>query len=240
MTPSRPPFITIEGVDGAGKSSHVPGVVAQLQEAGFTVCATREPGGTPLGERLRVEILNGDNQMALSTEVLLAFASRAEHLHKVITPALARGEAVLSDRFTDSSYVFQGAGRGFPAENIRLLEQMVHPDLKPDLTLLFDLPIPEATVRLKKTEKTPDAFESQAAEFHERVRQAYQDRAQADPGRFVIIDSSQGLAAVAQAVRKAVAGFVARWNSESGVEPVAAAADEIEPSGAQAARRPRC
>ena len=234
LTPPRAPFITIEGVDGAGKSSHVPAVVAQLQQAGFTVCATREPGGTPLGERIRGEFLNGDNQMALSTEVLLAFASRAEHLHKVIRPALGRGEAVLSDRFTDSSYVFQGAGRGFPLEHIQVLEQMVHPDLKPDLTLLFDLPIQEATVRLKKTEKIPDAFESQAAEFHERVRAAYQERAQAAPDRFVTIDSSLGLEAVAQAVRDAVAGFVARWENGRIQEQAPA-------EGAEApVRKPRC
>lgn len=212
MTASaRGPFITIEGVDGAGKSSHIPAIVAQLQAAGFTVVASREPGGTELGEWLREKILR--TPKALPTDVLLAFASRAEHLVQVIRPGLEAGSAVVSDRFTDSTFAFQGAGQGFPRPHLEALEEMVHGDLQPDLTLLFDLPIEQAGQRLNLTGKDPDRFESQAAAFHERVREAYHERVRSDRGRFVVIDSSPSFEEVARQVRDAVAAFVTRWTA---------------------------
>lgn len=205
MNPQAP-FITIEGVDGAGKSSHIPTVVAALREAGFEVVQTNEPGGTELGLLLREQILN--TAMDLQTEVLLAFASRRENLVQVIEPALASGKAVVCDRFTDSTFAYQGRAGGCPASFISYLENTVHPARQPDLTLLFDLPVEESKRRLGGTGKTPDKFEGQGHAYFERVRAGYLARQAADPGRFKIIDASPSIEEVARQVRQAVAGFL--------------------------------
>ena len=216
MTARKSPWITVEGVDGAGKSSHIPAIVAMLEAAGFSVVSTREPGGTELGERLRTEILT--TPMALGTEVLLAFASRAEHLSQVIRPALAINQAIVCDRFTDSTYAYQGQGQGFPAADIKLLEQMVHGDVQPDMTLLFDLPVEESLRRLGTTGKDPDKFESQDADYFDRVRSGYHQRVQAFPNRVRVIDSSKPWDEVKEQVRSVVSDFIAKWQQRSSLD----------------------
>jgi len=205
----KAPWITVEGVDGAGKSSHIEPIIALLKEAGFDVVSTREPGGTPLCEDLRQKILF--TPMALDTEVLLAFASRAEHLNAVIRPALNKGSAVVCDRFTDSTYAYQGCGFGYPVENIEHLEKMVQRGDQPDLTLVFDLPPEESFRRLAKTQKNPDKFESQSLEFFADVRQGYLDRAAKDPSRVKVIDSRPSLDDVKKAVAQQVKDFLEQW-----------------------------
>lgn len=182
-------FITVEGVDGAGKSSHLAWLTERLRGLGHTVTLTREPGGTPLGERLRELVLH--ESMDLETETLLMFASRREHLAQVILPALARGEIVISDRFTDATYAYQGGGRGIAFDKILQLEQWVQHDLQPNLTLLFDLPLEIAQERLAKGRDNLDKFEQESKDFFTHTRQAYLDRAQAHPQRIAVIDSSQ-------------------------------------------------
>lgn len=207
---SRPcPWITIEGVDGAGKSSHVPNIIRQLEKVGFKVVSTREPGGTPLGERLREEILN--TPMSLETEVLLAFASRAEHLDKVIRPALDSNTAVVCDRFTDSTYAYQGAGAGYPQEQITRLAEQVQKGMKPDLTLIFDVPPEVSRQRLAGTCKDPDKFESQGQEYFASVRNAYLDIARKEPQRVRVIDSTRPLAEVAAQVEVVLSEFLDQW-----------------------------
>lgn len=208
----KSPWISIEGVDGAGKSSHVDGIVQFLTSQGFEVVSTREPGGTPLCERLREEILN--TPMSLQTEILLAFASRAEHLDKVIIPALEQGKAVVCDRFTDSTFAYQGAGSGGVVSHIEQLEQIVHPNVNPDLTLLFDLPPEESLRRLNKTGKTPDKFESKGKEYFERVRNEYLSRAQQDPTRLKVISSLPSLLEVKQSVQQALEEFMVQWQQK--------------------------
>lgn len=181
-------FITFEGLDGAGKSSHIAWWVAQLQERGHEVVATREPGGTPLGEKLRALLLS--EPMHLETETLLMFAARREHLDKLIQPALARGQWVVSDRFTDATYAYQGGGRGVAKDKILALEAWVHPDIQPDLTLVFDLEPAIAAQRLTTTGQEPDRFEKENRAFFTAVRQGYLERAQADPRRVRLIDAS--------------------------------------------------
>jgi dTMP kinase len=226
MSSSRKvPFITIEGVDGAGKSSHVATVAALLRSAGLVVVETREPGGKQRGpgaedlefcETMRHYLL--ETPLSLQATVMGAFTNRAEHLDKTIRPALRAGEAVLCDRFTDSTYAYQGAGDGYPIEHIRNLEQMIHGDLQPDLTLLFDLPVEESMRRLSLTSKTPDRFESKPASYFQRVREAYLERA-ADP-RFCIIDSTPSIDRVSAQVVEAVTTFLREWGYEPGsVEP---------------------
>ena len=205
----KAPWISIEGVDGAGKSSHVATIVDFLRSQGFEVVSTREPGGTPLGERLREEILN--TNMNLQTEILLAFASRAEHLHQVIFPALAQGHAVVCDRFTDSTFAYQGCGADGNLDHIKMLEDMVHPQSNPDVTFLFDLPAEESLRRLSKTGKTPDKFESQNQDYFEKVRLGYLTRAKADPSRIKIISSLPSLEQVKENVTKELETFVALW-----------------------------
>ena len=205
----KAPWITVEGVDGAGKSSHIEPIITLLKEAGFDVVSTREPGGTPLCEDLRQKILF--TSMSLDTEVLLAFASRAEHLNAVIRPALNKGSAVVCDRFTDSTYAYQGCGFGYPVENIEHLEKMVQRGDQPDLTLVFDLPPEESFRRLAKTEKNPDKFESQSLEFFADVRQGYLDRAAKDPSRVKVIDSRPSLEDVKKAVAHQVKDFLEQW-----------------------------
>jgi len=186
-------FITFEGIDGAGKSTHI-GFVADLLAAhGKTVVASREPGGTPLGEKLRDHLLH--EKMHLETEALLMFASRREHIAQVIAPNLARGNWVLSDRFTDASFAYQSGGRGLARDKLEALEAWVHHDLQPDLTLLFDVPLEVARERLDAT-RTLDKFEREQADFFARCRAEYLRRAAQFPQRFVVIDSTRSIAEI--------------------------------------------
>jgi dTMP kinase len=198
---TRGRFITFEGIDGAGKSTHIGYVTALLKAAGKTVVSTREPGGTPLGEKLRDLLLH--EPMHLETEALLMFASRREHVAQVIEPALARGEWVLSDRFTDASFAYQGGGRGLDRAKLDALEQWVHPHLQPDLTLLFDVPLDVARARLDAT-RTLDRFEAEQADFFARVRDEYLRRAATSGGRVVVIDSTLAIDDVRAALRSAL------------------------------------
>lgn len=183
-------FLSLEGVDGAGKSTHIPWLVEQIEQRGHTVITTREPGGTELGETLRELLLH--QNMHLKTEALLMFAARNEHLEKVIKPALAQGHWVLCDRFSDASFAYQGGGRQLGAEPIERLENWVHPGLQPDRTWLFDLPLELAKERLSAT-RVLDRFEQEQDAFFERTRAFYLQRAQAEPTRFTIVDSSQSI-----------------------------------------------
>ena len=187
LTKARGKFITFEGIDGAGKSTHIPAAASLLRARGLEVVVTREPGGTALGEKLRALLLS--ESMHLETETLLMFAARREHLAVVIEPALARGTWVLSDRFTDATRAYQGAGRGIAAERIEQLAYWVHADTNPDLTLLFDVPQAVAAARLVDA-RDPDRFEREQAAFHERVRERYLQLAQAEPARFRLIDAT--------------------------------------------------
>jgi len=180
-------FITFEGIDGAGKSTHIDAVAQRLRHAGATVVCTREPGGTPLAERMRDMVLHAT--MDVLTETLLVFAARRDHIRQVIDPALARGETVLCDRFTDATFAYQGFGRGAPIEQLERLEQMVHGELQPDLTIWFDLPAQLAAERRAQA-RAADRFEQQDLEFFERVRSGYAARAAAMPERFARIDAS--------------------------------------------------
>lgn len=183
-------FLSLEGVDGAGKSTHIPWLVEQIEQRGHTVITAREPGGTELGETLRELLLH--QNMHLKTEALLMFAARNEHLEKVIKPALAQGHWVLCDRFSDASFAYQGGGRQLGAEPIERLENWVHPGLQPDRTWLFDLPLELAKERLSAT-RVLDRFEQEQDAFFERTRAFYLQRAQAEPTRFTIVDSSQSI-----------------------------------------------
>jgi len=185
----RGKFITLEGIDGAGKSTHHAWLVDYLKQQGKDVVATREPGGTELGEKLRNLLLS--EPMHLETEALLMFAARREHLDKLILPALAAGKWIVSDRFTDASYAYQGGGRGLAQEKIMVLERWVLDGFQPDITLVFDLPVEIACERLAKTGNAPDRFEQETREFFENVRAAYLQRATAEPGRIKVIDSRQ-------------------------------------------------
>lgn len=186
-------FISFEGIDGAGKSTHI-GFVAELLAAhGKTVVCSREPGGTPLGEALREVLLH--QKMHLETEALLMFASRREHLAQVIEPALARGDWVISDRFTDASFAYQGGGRGLDVAKLEALEAWVHPYLQPALTLLFDVPLEVARARLDAT-RTLDKFEQEQQDFFSNCRQEYLRRAAQFPERIVVVDSTQSIAAI--------------------------------------------
>jgi dTMP kinase len=196
MTAGR--FITFEGIDGAGKSTHIGFVTDLLKAAGKTVVSSREPGGTKLGEKLRELLLH--EKMDLETEALLMFASRREHIAQVIEPALARGDWVLSDRFTDASFAYQGGGRGLPRAKLEDLERWVHPRLQPDLTLLFDVPLEVARERLDAT-RTLDKFESEEAAFFERCRNEYLRRAAASAGRIVVVDSTRSIDEVRASLR---------------------------------------
>ncbi len=186
----RGAFITLEGIDGAGKSSHLPAIQAWLQERGATVVATREPGGTPLAETLRELVLH--QPMDALTEALLVFAARRDHVQQVIVPALAQGAWVLCDRFTDASFAYQGGGRGFDLPLLQTLETWVQqgpPVLQPDLTLWFDAPAALAAAR-RAAVRAPDRFEAQDAVFFERVRAGYAARAAAAPQRFVRLEAA--------------------------------------------------
>ncbi len=194
-------FITLEGMDGAGKSTHIPTIIAALQARGHEVVSTREPGGTLLGERLR-ELLLHEN-MHTETETLLMFAARREHIATVIAPALARGAYVLSDRFTDATFAYQSGAKGVSAAKVELLEQWVQGDLQPDITLLFDVPV-EISIQRLASARSPDKFERDDAAFFTRIRQAYLQRAQQNPARFRIIDGSKSLDEVKNSVEEII------------------------------------
>lgn len=197
-------FITLEGVDGAGKSSHVEWLADHFRALGRTVVVTREPGGTSLGEKLREIVLH--DAMHPETEALIMFAARREHIERVIRPALSRGDVVISDRFTDASFAYQCGGRGLDPAKLERLEAWVHGDLQPDLTLLFDVPEEVAAARLAAA-RVPDKFEREKAAFHARVRVAYLERARCFPSRIRVIDGSRDLAVVRESVRATVASL---------------------------------
>jgi len=194
-------FITFEGIDGAGKSSHIEALAGWLRERGAEVLVTREPGGTPLAETLRALVLH--QPMDALTETLLVFAARRDHLMQGIEPALARGATVLCDRFTDASFAYQGAGRGFDLAVLAQLEAWVQQGRQPDLTLWFDLPPAVAAAR-RAAARDPDRFEMQDSDFFERVRSGYAQRALSAPGRFVRLDAQAQRAAVWSQIEAAV------------------------------------
>ena len=189
-------FITLEGPEGAGKSTNREYLAERLREQGVDVLLTREPGGTPLAERIRELLLDpSDEPMAADTELLLVFAARAQHLQQVIRPALAKGSVVLCDRFTDATYAYQGGGRGVSIERIAQLEQFVQAELRPDLTLIFDLPVEVGLARAAARGRL-DRFEQEGRGFFEAVRQAYLQRAAQAPQRYRVLDAGQSLAQV--------------------------------------------
>ncbi len=200
---TRGKFITFEGIDGAGKSTHIAGVADLIRARGLNVVSTREPGGTPLGEKLRELLLH--EPMHLETEAMLMFAARREHLAQVIEPALARGDWVISDRFSDATYAYQGGGRGLDKQKFAELEQWVHRHLQPDLTFLFDLPPEVAGERIAVQGRNLDRFEQERADFHVRVRQAYLERATAAPHRIQVINANQPLELIKKQVEESLA-----------------------------------
>jgi len=186
-------FITIEGGEGAGKSTMIDRISDWLAQAGYRVVTTREPGGTDLAEKLREILLDRQNvSLSSKAELMLMFAARAQHLAELIWPALLRGETVLCDRFTDATWAYQGGGRQLPRQDIAVLEQLVHGDLQPDLTLLLDLPV-EQGLRRASDRGEADRFEQESLEFFERVRAAYLERARSAPQRFAVIDASKNV-----------------------------------------------
>jgi dTMP kinase len=195
-------FITIEGIDGAGKSSQIASLRALLEVRGVVVVATREPGGTPLGEKLRELVLH--EPMHLETETLLMFAARREHIAQVIEPALAAGNWVLCDRFTDATFAYQGGGWGLDSDRIAMLARWVHASLQPDLTLVLDLDPKGAASRLATAGNVPDKFEREQIDFFRRVRAAYAERARAEPQRVFMINADRPQAEIAKLVEDIV------------------------------------
>ncbi|MBF8743680.1 MULTISPECIES: dTMP kinase [Pseudomonas] len=203
-------FITLEGPEGAGKSTNREYLAERLREQGLDVVLTREPGGTPLAERIRELLLApSDEAMAADTELLLVFAARAQHLAEVIRPALARGAVVLCDRFTDATYAYQGGGRGLSQARIATLEAFVQGTLRPDLTLVFDLPVEVGLARAAARGRL-DRFEQEGQAFFEAVRQAYLQRAAREPQRYSLLDAAQPLAAVQRAIDALLPGILER------------------------------
>jgi len=201
-------FITLEGIEGAGKSTQLAFVKELIEAAGVPLVVTREPGGTALGEKLRELLLHShDNAMCADTELLLMFAARAEHLDKVIKPALARGQWVLSDRFTDATYAYQGGGRGIADKRIAALEQWVQGELRPDLTIVLDI-APQEGLRRAAKRGAADRFERETLEFFERVRAYYRALAQRAPRRIQLIDASQPIDKTQQQLRALLAAYL--------------------------------
>jgi len=194
----KPQFITLEGIEGVGKSTHISTICKFLENAHISFIKTREPGGTILGEKLRNLLLN--DSMCNNTELLLMFAARAEHLNQVILPALQQNQWVICDRFTDASYAYQGGGRGLDKQRIALLETWVQGDLRPDWTVLFDAPVDIALQRTKNRSQT-DRFEREKYQFFNKVRTAYLERATENPNRYHIIDAAESLEIVSKNVR---------------------------------------
>lgn len=199
----KPRFITLDGIDGAGKSTNLAVMKAWFEKHQLPVLFTREPGGTPAGEALREILLNPATQVSLRTETLLMFAARQQHLETVILPALKNGTHVVSDRFTDATFAYQGGGRGVPLQDIATLEHWVQGDFRPDLTLLLDVPLEVSMARINQT-REKDRFEQEAAEFFNRVREVYLQRAAKQPKRYAVIDSSQSLDAVKTQIETAL------------------------------------
>ena len=205
---TQPRLVTLEGGEGAGKTSAIAAIRDRLQAAGHEVVLTREPGGTPLAERIRELLLNPqDEALAPETELLLMFASRAQHVREVVRPALRRGAFVVSDRFTDSSYAYQGDGRGLDPAWIAALERRAV-GLRPGLTLLLDLDVREGRARASGRDLWPDRIESEQDDFFERVRAGFRARAAAEPQRFRVIDAAQPPAGVAAAVEAAITAYL--------------------------------
>lgn len=203
-------FITLEGGEGAGKSSNLTFIQRMLEQAGKTVIRTREPGGTPLGERLRELLLDREQHgITPDTELLLMFAARAQHRAELIEPALERGDWVLCDRFTDASYAYQGGGRGIDSDRIHQLEEWTLSGLKPDFTLLLDLPVEQGLARAGARSE-PDRFEREQADFFQRVRAAYRQRAAEDPQRFCLVDAGQSLEYVQKQIATALVRYLQR------------------------------
>ena len=200
-------FITFEGIDGAGKSTHLAWAADLLRGRGVSVVVTREPGGTILGEKLRQILLNGDQRIHPETETLMMFSARRQHLEEVIRPALQRGDWVLCDRFTDASFAYQGGGRGVQKQKLEELERWVHPDLQPDLTLLFDVSAELGQSRVERI-KPPDRFEREDVGFFSRVRNAYLERLQQWPKRMVGIDGSKSVADIQLEIEQLI---LAKW-----------------------------
>lgn len=213
------PFVTVEGVDGAGKSSQLPVILKKLQQAGFDVVQTREPGGTPLGELLREQILNGQHEMNPNTQALLAFASRSEHVEQIIRPSLEQGKAVLSDRFTDSTFAYQVYGGGARKTLVESLEKEIQQGLQPDMTFIFDLPVEESFARMHRESRNLDNFESKPKQYFEQVRKGFLDRKKANPARVVIIDASVSKYEVSSQVEAALEEFLQRWALREGTSP---------------------
>ena len=201
-------LISFEGMDGAGKSSHIQEVVAVLEENGFRVLRTREPGGTPLGEHLRTLLLN--EPMDLETEALLMFAARREHVVRVIEPALSQGVMVVTDRFADASFAYQSSARGMAWERMASLESWVLNGLKPDLTFLFDLP-PSVAAQRTASRGPEDKFEKEPESFHQAVREGYLRRLAEDPQRFEVIDAVADFATVSREVQLAFEKRLNEW-----------------------------
>lgn len=203
-------FITLEGPEGAGKSTNREYLAERLREHGLDVVLTREPGGTPLAERIRELLLApSDEIMAADTELLLVFAARAQHLAGIIRPALARGAVVLCDRFTDATYAYQGGGRGLSVERIAQLESFVQGGLRPDLTLVFDLPVEVGLARAAARGRL-DRFEQEGQAFFEAVRQAYLQRAMREPARYSLLDAAQPLTVVQRSIDDLLPGILGR------------------------------
>lgn len=203
----RGKFITFEGIDGAGKSTHLAWAADLLRGRDVSLVVTREPGGTLLGEKLRQILLAGDQHIHPETEALLMFTARRQHLEDVILPALQRGDWVLCDRFTDASFAYQGGGRGVAKQKLEELERWVHPDLQPDLTLLFDVGAELGQSRVARI-KSPDRFEREGVEFFSRVRNAYLERLQQWPKRIVRMDGSKPVADIQREIEQLIS---AKW-----------------------------
>ena len=209
-------FITLEGGEGAGKSTQLAYVQQLLESAGKTIHVTREPGGTPLSEQIRALLLDHkQSAMSADTELLLMFAARAQHLAELIRPALDAGEWVLCDRFTDATYAYQGGGRGIDVSRIAVLEDWVQGSLRPDLTLLLDLPVAVGMARAGERGEL-DRFEREQQDFFERVRQAYLARAEAEPQRYRVLDAAQGIEAVQRQIDSVLAPFLANEEPVNG------------------------
>lgn len=206
-------FITLEGIEGVGKTTQVATVRATLEELGRRFHGTREPGGTPLAEDIRALVLAPRTEpVPGSAELLLMFAARAVHVANLIEPTLAAGQDVVCDRFTDATYAYQGGGRGVPVADVAALEAITHGGLQPDLTLLLDAP-PALALQRAKRRSAADRFEAETLAFFERVRAAYLARAAAEPQRFVVVDAAQPLEAVSAAVANAIQSAVVTWTN---------------------------
>ncbi len=208
-------FVTVEGVEGVGKSTNVAFVAATIEAAGHVVRVTREPGGTPLAEAVRQLLLAPGSRIGPLAELLLVFAARADHLREVIEPALAAGEWVVCDRFTDASYAYQGGGRGLPETTIAALESLVQGALRPDLTLLLDAP-PAVTDQRLRQRAPADRFELEEGAFFARVRAAYLDRARREPGRIQVVRTDQPLDAVRRDLATCLAPFLTSVQETAG------------------------